>query len=160
MKVIVAALVTLVLSTHPQVAGAQITDAPAPSRCTQCIDEPRPLKPWIPWTVAGSGATVLLGGILLQWKSQTGMDDYENAVKEECPSGCPDGIPQHLEDNKDQALLENRVSLPLLLVGGAATITGIALLIYNIEDEPVCTSVCVTPSVGPERAGLSLETRF
>jgi hypothetical protein len=91
---------------------------------------------WLPWTAAGSGAAIALGGAALWFAGQRHMDRFEADFKELCPKGCSadlDGNPteRQLARERDGARLEGTIGVTLLAAGGAIAIGGVVWAVVN-----------------------------
>ena len=117
---------------------------------------------WVPWTVGGVGLAAAITGIALQVKANGDMDDYDDGIAEQCPSGCPRGdVSSSILDKKDTAELHSTIGVSMIAVGGAALASGVVLLVLNQpkkvgEDN----KVKITPAVTPGGAGVSFAMPF
>ena len=133
---------------------------------------------WKPWVVVGAGAIVMAGASYLDYRSSQGFDRFDAEFDTLCRDGCPpDEVPRALRDNLARAEREQRVAQVSYAVGGAALITGVALVYVNRErlvrrsgqeskergarasPRPVIDAV-LRPALGPGLAGLQAELRF
>lgn len=126
---------------------------------------------WKPWAVVGGGAVVAGLGGLLQWKAARDFDRYDRRIERRCADrGCtPEMIDGTLED---VAVLENRVAIGMMTIGGVALAGGLWMLWLNrptnyTPDEEQRSpeagaqpSVVVAPVVAPGGASLELGVRF
>jgi hypothetical protein len=111
---------------------------------------------WKPWAVVGAGAALAVLAVPLKIKAESDMDDYDAEIQRTCPSGCPtSSLPGPVRDLHDQAVLEDRLALGGFVVGGAAAIAGVVLVVLN---QP--RAVEIAPRPGPNGATLSATFRF
>ncbi len=95
-----------------------------------------PSPRWLPWTTAGVGAAVALGGLGLWFVGNRAMDRFEVDYGMLCPDGCPgtlDGnaTERQLADQRERARLEGTVGITMLAAGGAIAVGGIVWTILN-----------------------------
>ena len=83
---------------------------------------------WVPWTVVGGGVVAAAVGGLFEARAVSNRDTYSAAIAGCGSTGCD---PNYRLDLKDRALLENRTAIGLFVAGGAAVITGGAMLYLN-----------------------------
>jgi hypothetical protein len=118
---------------------------------------------WKPWALAGGGAAVAGLGAFLEIRADHWLGEYDNGVKAQCggPAGCTAAQLGSLADLRSRGHLETTIAVPTMVVGGMALIGGIAGVIINRphtvmrERRPT-----VTPTLGPEGAGVTLFGEF
>ena len=120
---------------------------------------------WIPWVVFGGGVGVAGMGGALELLASSAFQDYDKAVAIDCPVGCrapqDDARLAGLAAQKRSAEHLNEISVGVLAVGVAATVTGAALLYMNRGRTTFPDAVL--PAVMPLPGGggaLSLVGRF
>lgn len=88
---------------------------------------------WLPWTVTGGGAAIVLGGLGLWFAGKSQMDRFAQQFVRECPTGCEADLSMHqaLADEQDSARLKGKVAVSMMVVGGVVTAGGVAWAIYN-----------------------------
>jgi hypothetical protein len=92
----------------------------------------RRFRTWVPWLVTGAGlATVAVGAGTITI-ARAHERDFENQFKAMCPAGCAwdsmAGIDWGLHD---RAVLEHRLGLATVGVGGALVLTGLVMVALN-----------------------------
>lgn len=100
---------------------------PPPARMT------RRWAQWKSWTVLGLGLSTGAAGVALHWRANANMQQYRDARRGAClPFGCePDEVPAHLIDLERRALTQERLAIAADIVGGLATVAGLAMLYAN-----------------------------
>ena len=144
----------------PAASAAPAASAPPPQQANSQTDPlPPPAKvqgrPILPLIVAGvGGAVFLLGG--LSWLSATGdVQDFEKQCDDpEERTGCPPETIGPAEDARKQQQAAGAVTLIGLpvMVGG--------LIWYFATPVPSSASARVTPAVGQNFVGLSVDGKF
>lgn len=90
---------------------------------------------WKPWLAFGSGLVVLGAGTGLQLIASSDLDTYDRQITFNCARVACDPVasPQiaKLVEDRDRALLENRIAIGMIAVGATATVAGIVLLYVN-----------------------------
>jgi hypothetical protein len=114
-----------------------------------------------PWLVVGGGAVLAGAGALVQRAAIGQRDDYNASLANCNPDPdptipCPPGFAQ---GDKDLALLENRIAIGMLTVGGAAIVTG-AVLVYLNRGRLVYEKPFPTVTVRPNGATVDVTARF
>lgn len=118
-----------------------------------------PTPRWIPWTAAGTGAAVGLGGLALWFAGSNAMDRFEARFKEECPQGCSATLDANeterdLARQRDSASTQGNVGLAMLVGGTAIAAGGVVWAVVFNQPRRVLPTVEVTPtSIG---AGASV----
>jgi tetratricopeptide (TPR) repeat protein len=111
---------------------------------------------WIPWSVAGGGAALVLGGFGVWVAARGQMDRFDREFTRECQNSCETDLSHHLalRDQRDSALLKNRLSIAMFAVGGAATVGGLAWTLIN-RPRRVLPEVNVAPTAGGMQAVMT-----
>jgi hypothetical protein len=109
----------------------------------------------IPWTLAGSGAAVALGGLGVWLWGRSQMDKFQNTFSQRCPAGCLADLSDQpdLRSEHDAAVLKGKIGTSMMIGGGVATLTGL-LLVYFDKPHRVFPNVEVMPN-GSASAGVS-----
>jgi hypothetical protein len=114
---------------------------------------------WVPWTVAGAGIAVGLGGLGVYLSARADMKKYDRLLAEDCPVGCTDDqISPGLQSLERSASRRGKIAIGMWIGGGAVALTAGVMAILNrprkMEERRVTPTVTVSPDyVG---AGLSL----
>jgi hypothetical protein len=108
-----------------------------------------PSPRWIPWTVAGGGAAVILGGVAMWVASREEMDRFEKSYTRECANSCETDLSLHLSlrDQRDSATFKDHVAVAMFTIGGAAAVAGAVWIVLN-RPHRVMPSLEVAP--GPD----------
>lgn len=127
---------------------------------------------WVPWSVVGAGAGVVIAGGALQYGAAQKVDwiDSQAAVVCPGPAGCPTEPPALAEERKESERMET-AAVVAYAVGGAAVATGAVLAYLNrartyvlpYEDAagaPRQASLEVAPVLDPGRPGVVATLRF
>jgi tetratricopeptide (TPR) repeat protein len=117
----------------------------------------RPMKVWIPWTVAGAGVAAIGIGVLVRLDASADYDRYRDLQRQEWEG---DQRPVDLDDSAllDRADRKNAVAISLFATGGAAVITGLALAVFNQPRTRIETRR--VPQVVPSPSGAALRFSF
>lgn len=135
-------------ATQASPAPAAATPAPPPA--------PRAhVRPYA-WWITGGGAALAAGGAIFLVLAQGKQDDVNGA-----PTGSVDDF-HHLQDLEDQGARDTTIGNVLLVAGGAALATGVALVLYQTFTHPTeegapPSKVALRPLVAPGAGGLTLE---
>ena len=107
-----------------------------------------PSPRWMPWTVAGAGAALALGGLGFWVTARDQMNRFENSYTRECGSSCETDLSEHpsLREQRDSALFKNKVGIAMMVAGGAVTTGGVVWLVLNRPRR--VPEVAVTPTAG------------
>lgn len=113
---------------------------------------------WLPWTAAGTGAAIALGGAALWFAGQRRMDRFEADFEELCPNGCSadlDGNPteRQLARERDGARLEGTVGAALIAAGGALAVGGVVWALAN-RPHRVLPQLELAPTAGGAAARI------
>jgi tetratricopeptide (TPR) repeat protein len=112
---------------------------------------------WKPWGVVAGG--VALGGLggLLDLKAKSDLDAFQKNLTAQCMhTGCAPGA---VPSGESTAIAENRIAIGAMIVGGAAVVTGVALVILNRPHAYVPTEH-VVPTAVPGGGGVAVVGRF
>jgi hypothetical protein len=92
-----------------------------------------PYPRWIPWTVTGGGAAILLGGLGLYVAGKNQLADFHSAFASECADGCEADLADRplLRGARDGALWKGKVAAATMWVGGATAAGGVVFLLLN-----------------------------
>jgi hypothetical protein len=139
----------MTVSRHVAVTGGKTTTEdlaliPIESAVILTYRYPR----WLPYTVAGTGAALALGGVALYVASKSQMDRFDADFATQCPQGCKLSDYPLLADERDSATLKDRIAIGMLIGGGAVAVTGIALAVINSKAERTLPSIETTPTHG------------
>jgi hypothetical protein len=116
---------------------------------------------WKPWAGLASGLALAAAGAALDRQAFAHRDAAVDALARGC--GAVACRPRHLPDY-DRAVVENRIAIGAFVVGGTAITVGLVLAWLNqphshhVEVAP--SPIEVTPSVSPDRVGVSASLRF
>ena len=88
---------------------------------------------WIPWTVFGGGLAVVGIGGLVQLQASDNMSSYDRGIARDCAgTGCTSTkVDSSLTDQKNAALLDNKIAISVMSVGIAAAVAGGVMLYMN-----------------------------
>lgn len=136
-------------------------------RMVRLNDAARTERLWdtkIPLAVVGSGAALLLAGVVVQQKAESLMRDYDEALEDCGRDGCARSeVPAHVVALKKRAELHNRAANITLGAGALVGVTGLVLLYLNrprvvrIDDAQLALWL---PPVETPAVGLSLTRAF
>jgi hypothetical protein len=142
----------LVPETHKVVvaSGATVAQAITLRGFDSAVVLKYPYPRWIPFTIAGGGAAIALGGLAFWFAGRSQMDEFESDFATECPTGCDAGLnakPQEklLAEKRDSAELKGKIGISMMIAGGAITVTGTVMAIINSKAKRVLP-VEVTPN--------------
>jgi hypothetical protein len=101
-----------------------------------------PYPRWIPFTIAGGGAAIALGGLAFWFAGRNQMDKFESDFAMACPTGCDAALnmtPQEklLAEERDSAKLKGKIAVVMMIGGGAITATGVVMAIINSKAKRV-----------------------
>jgi hypothetical protein len=105
---------------------------------------------WMPYTVAGTGAAIALGGLGVYFAGRSQMDKFEADFAVQCPQGCKADLSDQplLADERDSAKLKGKIAIGMMAGGGAIAITGVVLAVINSKAERILPSIETTPTRG------------
>lgn len=103
---------------------------------------------WMPYTIAGTGAAIALGGLGFYVASRSQMDRFESDFAMQCPQGCKLADYPLLADERDGARLKDTIAVGMLLGGGAIAVTGAVLAVINSKAERTLPAIETTPTHG------------
>ncbi|WP_437523275.1 hypothetical protein WME79_33790 [Sorangium sp. So ce726] len=83
---------------------------------------------WLPWGVAGAGVALGLLGAGLEWQATVLHDEARQRFERACDWVC---TPQSA-DKYDRGVMESRIAIGLIVVGGAALVSGSAMEAMNV----------------------------
>lgn len=110
-----------------------------------------PYRRWIPWTMAGLGLAVGLGGAGTWFLGRNQMDQFDADFTQQCQNGCEPGLtaPEHraLAAQRDSAILKGQVGIGMMVLGSGVMIAGLILAIAN-RPTRVLPNVEVAPQAG------------
>ena len=145
-------------STDAANVNADAGDTTAIEDDDATIETTRP-TPWTPlritgWSLAGTGAAVLIGGVITGSLSLS----KKNSLDEDCKNNVcsnPD------DKNKiDSAKKLGNVSTALYIAGGALAATGVVLLVLNKKKGQESVALQVSPVVSRSLQGVFLQGEF
>jgi hypothetical protein len=108
-----------------------------------------PSPRWLPWTTAGAGVAIALGGLGLHLVARNQMDQFDADFRRRCPGGCkPDysDVPD-LKQDRDSAQLKGDIAVTMMIAGGVATAGG-AVWVYLNRPRRVLPAMEVAPTNG------------
>jgi hypothetical protein len=110
-----------------------------------------PYPRWIPFTIAGGGAAIALGGLAFWFAGRNQMDKFEADFAMACPTGCDAALnmtaqEKLLAEERDSAKLKGKIAVSMMIAGGAITVTGVVMAIINSKAKRVLPAVEVTPN--------------
>lgn len=106
-----------------------------------------PYPRWIPWTIAGGGAAVALGGLGFWFSGRNQMDRFEANFAMTCPAGCKLSDQPLLADERDSARLKGQIAIGMMIGGGAIAVGGIVMAIID-RPKRILPNVEVAPTTG------------
>jgi hypothetical protein len=111
---------------------------------------------WMPFTVAGTGAAIALGGLGVWLAGRSGMDQFTADFTTNCPAGCKMDFSDKpfLRDEKDSAQLKGQIGIGMMAAGGAITVTGVILMVVNSKAKRILPSVEAAPTAGGATVSL------
>jgi hypothetical protein len=112
-----------------------------------------PTRRWIPWTVAGAGAAIALGGLGVWFAGDAAMDRFDARADMLCqPDGCSKNLDQNeterdLKRQRDDAQREGNIGVGMMIGGGAIAVGGAVWVIIN-RPKRVLPALEVAPTPG------------
>lgn len=133
--------------------------------------EKRRFPQWIPWTVTGGGALMLVAGGLLHTTAKSGFESFDTDFDARCTIGCPDSSVPDLTGTLSTATWTQRGAFVAYGIGAAAFTTGVVLIFLNqpkrlrkegldVNGGGTGEGVSVVPVLAPGQAGVSASIRF
>ena len=112
-----------------------------------------PTPRWIPWTIAGAGAAIVVGGFGMWIAARDQTESFEQAFERECPNRCETDLSDHpaLRDQRDSAALKSDIATAMFVGGGAVVVAGTVWAILN-RPRRVSPSVEVAPTADGAQA--------
>jgi hypothetical protein len=108
-----------------------------------------PYARWVPWSIAGSGAALALGGVFVWLAGKSQMDHFQADFALACQTGCkPDLSDQPgLASERDSAKLKGAIGIGMMIGGGAFAVGGV---IAAVLDRPkrILPNLEVAPTPG------------
>jgi hypothetical protein len=88
---------------------------------------------WMPWTIAGAGAGIALGGLGFYLSGRNQMESFHSDFANACPMGCEADLSNHLllRRERDSAILKGNIAASMLIAGGAVAAGGVVFAILN-----------------------------
>jgi tetratricopeptide (TPR) repeat protein len=101
---------------------------------------------WIPYTIAGAGAAVALGGLGFYVAGSSQMDKFQADFAMQCRNGCKADLSDQplLADERDSARLKGKIGIGMMIGGGALAIGGAILAVYNSHARRVLPQIETT----------------
>jgi hypothetical protein len=108
-----------------------------------------PSPRWLPWTTAGAGAAIALGGLGFWFAGRNQMDQFEADFAMRCPTGCLADLSDQpgLARDRDSAELKGKIAVSMMVAGGAFTVGGVVWAIIN-RPKRVLPNMEVQPTNG------------
>ena len=112
---------------------------------------------WIPWTIAGGGAALAVGGVVLAVAAARQMDRFDAAFAKRCPSGCAADLSDvpDLRRTKERAETKSALAVTGLIAGGAALVTGAVWAVWFDRPRRVVPVLEVHPTTRGAEARVS-----
>jgi hypothetical protein len=109
-----------------------------------------PTRRWIPWSVAGGGLAVGLGGLAVWLGARSDMDRFHRRFEMLCPDSCSKNLDANeterdLASQRDSAHARGNVGIGLMIAGGAITAGGVVWTVLN-RPRRVIPNVEMTPT--------------
>lgn len=133
----------------------------------------RRMPSWIPWATLGGGALLLSLGGVMHNMSDNGFNRFDTEFDALCVDlrGCmEEGLSPELSGTLDGSRLQQNIGRISYVLGGAALVTGVALVFINrpkrvrreIPDDGDAgiNAMTITPMVDRASAGVSARIRF
>jgi len=86
---------------------------------------------WVPYSVLFSGLGVFGAGVLFQYLGSQQMKEYDKWVDERCTGNCQPDELADVAGIQDSARLKSGIGVTMMAAGGAAMLTGAAMLYLN-----------------------------
>lgn len=120
---------------------------------------------WLPWTVAGAGVALGVGGTLLERQASQSFRRFDAMVTERCPDGCreyPGSIAAFETSGEGQRLWGS-----LALAGGIGLVATSVVLLYcnrprarRERVDGAGTALSILPIVAPDHQGIAATLFF
>jgi hypothetical protein len=104
---------------------------------------------WVPWTIAGAGAALALGGVAEYFAGKSQMDHFQSDFALACQLGCkPDLSDQPgLAVERDSAKSKGQIGIGMIIGGGAIAVGGVVAAILD-RPKRILPSLEVAPTPG------------
>jgi hypothetical protein len=104
---------------------------------------------WMPWAVAGTGAAIAAGGLVVSLAGRRQMDRFATRFGKECPGGCEADLDMYpeLAEERDSAHLKGTIGVSLMVAGGAIAVGGIVWVVLN-RPQRTLPRIEVAPTAG------------
>jgi len=132
--------------------GATASEAIELVRVESLVRLEYPTARWVPWTLTVVGLVVAGGGLGVYALGRSNLDDYEQALAEQCPRGCV--VQGKLADERDKAEREGVIAGSMMAVGGAIAVGGFVWAIIN-RPKRVLPKLEISP-----RGGVTAQLRW
>ncbi|HSD91125.1 MAG TPA: hypothetical protein VLB44_26565 [Kofleriaceae bacterium] len=108
-----------------------------------------PSPRWLPWTTAGAGAAIALGGLGFWFAGRNQMDQFEADFAMRCPTGCLADLSDQpgLARDRDSAELKGKIAVSMMVAGGAFVVGGVVWAVIN-RPKRVLPNMEVQPTNG------------
>lgn len=92
-----------------------------------------PYPRWIPWTIAGGGAAIALGGLGFYVSGKNQLAAFHNEFANECTMGCEADLSDRtlLQGERDGAIRKGKIAATMMVAGGAIIVGGLVFLVLN-----------------------------
>jgi hypothetical protein len=109
-------------------------------------------KRWKPWAVVGGGVAISLLGLVFRGQAQASYDEFHEGLAAACPLGCVrSSLPADVIGIEDRGQTYNAAATTSYVIGGAAIIVGVVLVLLNNEravEAPLPKAVQVNGTTG------------
>ena len=111
-----------------------------------------PTARWIPWSIAGAGGAIALGGLGFWLAGRNQMSSFQQRFDVLCAAGCSENlnanpVEQQLADQSNSAHLKAVIGVSMIAAGGAALAGGVVWAILN-RPKRVLPTIEVEPTTG------------
>lgn len=116
-----------------------------------------PTRRWLPWTMAGAGVAIALGGVGFWFAGRSQMDQFDADFETRCPMGCDltlSTVPDLVRD-RDSAELKGDIGVTMMIAGGAVAVGG---AVWTILNRP--RRVLPTTEIAPIHGGMTARVRW
>jgi hypothetical protein len=95
-----------------------------------------PTRRWLPWTTAGTGLAIAVGGFGVWFAGRRDMDRFDERFKRVCAPGCSENLDaniteQQLAELRDGAQLKGTIGISMMIGGGAIGVAGVIWVVIN-----------------------------